>query len=113
MDFQSKLKSALLGAVAGAAALAVIGFGWGGWVTGSTAKMTTQHAIVASLAPICVSQFQRSADAVVQQAEMKKVGAWDQSSFVAKAGWATMPGSAEPDAAVAKACAGLINNLKL
>jgi hypothetical protein len=75
--------------------------------------MTTQHAIVASLAPICVGQFQKSTDAVIQQAEMKKIGAWDQSSFVAKAGWATMPGSTEPDSAVARACAGLINNLKL
>jgi hypothetical protein len=75
--------------------------------------MTTQHAIVASLAPICVGQFQKSTDAVIQQAEMKKIGAWDQSSFVAKAGWATMPGSTEPDSTVAKACAGLINNLKL
>jgi hypothetical protein len=113
VDIQSKLKPALLGAVGGAIAVAIIGFSWGGWVTGSSAKLTTQHAIVASLAPICVSQFQQSANAVVRLAEMKKIGAWDQGAFVQKAGWATMPGSTEPDAAVAKACAGLINNLKL
>ena len=113
MDIQSKLKPALLGAAVGAIAVAVIGFSWGGWVTASSADMTTRQAVVASLAPICVTQFQRSADPVVQLAEMKKIGAWDQSSFVAKAGWATMPGSTEPDSAVAKACAGLIGNLKL
>jgi hypothetical protein len=113
VDIQSKLKPVLLGAAVGAIAVAVIGFNWGGWVTASGAKMATQQAIVASLAPICVSQFQRSADAVIRQAEMKKIGMWDQSSFVEKAGWATMPGSTEPDSAVAKACAGLIGNLKL
>ena len=37
---------------------------------------------------------------------------YDQTSFVEKAGWATMPGSTSPGSGVAKACAGLIANLK-
>ena len=32
------LKPGLYGAACGAAALAVIGFSWGGWVTGGTAR---------------------------------------------------------------------------
>jgi hypothetical protein len=48
-----------------------------------------------------------------KQAELRKIGSWQQGAYVEKAGWATMPGSSTPDTAVAKACAGLISNLKL
>ena len=117
MNIRSDLKPALLGAVGGAAALAIIGFTWGGWVTGSSAetsaKQSATAAVVAVLAPICVDQFQRSVDASVKQAELLKISAWQQGSYVEKGGWATMPGSTTPDLAVAKACAGLITNLKL
>ena len=69
-------------------------------------------AVVTALAPICVSQFQLTVDASAKQAELQKIDAWKQGSYVEKAGWATMPGSNAPDTAVAKACAGLIGNLK-
>jgi hypothetical protein len=117
MNIQTDLKPALLGAVGGAVALAIVGFTWGGWVTGSSAetsaKQSATAAVVSVLAPICVDQFQRSIDASVRQAELQKTSAWQQGSYVEKAGWATMPGSPSPDIAVAKACAGLISNLKL
>ena len=57
----------LQGVAAGAIATLVIGFGWGGWMLGSSAKTladnTANSAVVAAIAPICVDQFQRSADA--------------------------------------------------
>ena len=34
----ASVKSSLFGAAVGAAALAVIGFSWGGWVTGGTRR---------------------------------------------------------------------------
>jgi hypothetical protein len=117
MNIQTDLKPALLGAVGGAVALAIVGFTWGGWVTGSSAETSANQsataAVVSVLAPICVDQFQRSIDASVRQAELQKTSVWQQGSYVEKAGWATMPGSPSPDIAVAKACAGLISNLKL
>jgi hypothetical protein len=67
MQVPSELKPAAWGAVAGAIALAVIGFNWGGWVTGATAnknaKDATDSAIVRVLAPICAEKFQQQADA--------------------------------------------------
>lgn len=112
----SSLKPALLGAAGGAIALAVIGFTWGGWMTGGTAERTAEQrassAVVAALAPICVVQFQLASDAPMKLEELKKVSAWDQKAFVEKAGWATMPGSKTSDPEVARACAGLLNNLK-
>jgi alpha/beta superfamily hydrolase len=112
MDMQAQLKPAILGAIGGAAAIAIIGFGWGGWVTGGTADFQAKQRVVAALAPICVVQFQRAADAAVQLAELKKANTWSQPDFVEKAGWATMPGSTEPGQGVAKACVGLLTSLK-
>ena len=67
------LKRLLQGAAVGVAATLVIGFGWGGWMLGSTAKTladsTASSAVVAAIAPICVDQFQRSADAATNRAE--------------------------------------------
>ena len=116
MKIHPSLKPALWGMAGGAAAIAIIGFTWGGWVTGGTAQKTADSrassAVVAALAPICLAQFQQKSDSVMQLAALKKVPSYEQSSFVEKAGWATMPGSTEPTAGVAKACATLIANLK-
>lgn len=116
MNITSDLKPLLMGAAGGAVALAIVGFTWGGWVTQSTSQMNSKvmatQAVVTALAPICVSQFRLAADAPVKQAELQKIDSWKQGSYVEEAGWATMPGSEAPDAAVAKACAGLIGSLK-
>ena len=116
MKIHPSLKPALWGAVGGAAALAILGFSWGGWVTGGSAEKSADNrassAVVMALAPICLEQFQRASGSVMQLAELKKIGSYDQTSFVEKAGWATMPGSTSPGSGVAKACAGLIANLK-
>jgi hypothetical protein len=106
----------LQGAAAGAAATLIVGFYWGGWVTGGTAREMTQRsttaAVVAALSPICVDKFQRSADAGANLAEFKKVSSYQQSTFVEKGGWATLPGSDRVDSSVAQACANLLSNLK-
>jgi hypothetical protein len=116
MKIHPSLKPALWGAVGGAAALAIIGFSWGGWVTGGSAKQSAANrassAVVMALAPICLDQFQRASDSGVQLAALKKASSYEQTSFIEKAGWATMPGSTSPGSGVAKACAGLIANLK-
>jgi hypothetical protein len=97
----------LQGAAAGALATLVIGFNWGGWVTGGTAKEMTQKsvssALVSALSPICVDRFQHSADAAANLTELKKVNSWQQGSFIEKGGWATMPGGETANAAVAVA----------
>ncbi|WP_439495005.1 hypothetical protein [Bosea sp. (in: a-proteobacteria)] len=109
MKIPAELKPAAWGAVGGAVALAIIGFSWGGWVTRGTAerdaKTRSDAAVVAVLSPICVVRFQQQANATEQLAELKKIGSWQQGDFIAKGGWATMPGSSSPDSDVAKACA--------
>ena len=110
------LKRLLQGAALGAIATLIIGFYWGGWVTGGTANdmtaRSTKAALVAALSPICVDRFQHSAEATVNMAELKKVSSYQQGTFIEKGGWATMPGSSTVNSAVAEACANLLSNLK-
>lgn len=116
MQIPVELKPALWGAAGGAAALAILGFTWGGWVTGGTAEALAAQkastAVVTALAPICVDNFQRSTNAPAQLVELKKISSWEQASFVEKGGWAKMPGKASIDSAMARACAELILAMK-
>jgi hypothetical protein len=106
----------LQGAAAGAVATMIVGFSWGGWVTGGTAKEQVQKsvstALVSALSPVCVDKFQRSAEATANLAELNKVSSWQQGSFIEKGGWATMPGGDSSNAAVAQACATMLSSLQ-
>lgn len=100
----------LWGAAAGAVALAVVGFNWGGWVTGGTAEKAAgarvEAALVSALTPICVAQFQKNPKAQASLVALKETKDWERWEYVSKGGWATMPGSsAEPNRDVATACA--------
>lgn len=106
----------LQGTAFGAAAGMVVGFYWGGWVTGRTATEMSQKsassAVVLALAPICVDKFRQTTNAPDNLVEMKKISSWQQGAFIEKGGWATMPGSTAPDSAVARACAEMLGALK-
>jgi hypothetical protein len=105
-------KRLLQGIVAGAILTMILGFNWGGWKLGSTAKemaqKSAQTAVVEVLAPICVDRFQRAAEAPANYVELKKVSSWQQDTFIEKGGWATFPGMTSPDRGVAQACANLL-----
>ena len=111
MKIPADTKPALWGAAGGAIAAAIIGFTWGGWVTGGSAEKSalarTSDAVVVALAPVCVEKFRQTSDSSVQLAALKKVDAWSQGDFVEKGGWANVPGDNPPAqvSAVAKACA--------
>jgi len=107
----------LQGAAAGALVTIIVGFNWGGWTLGSTvekvAKERADSAVVAALVPIGVDKFRQTANATANLSELNKISyAWDRGTFVEQGGWATMPGAASPDSAVARACAEMLGNLK-
>ncbi|HTI49070.1 MAG TPA: hypothetical protein VMB76_21125 [Casimicrobiaceae bacterium] len=114
MKIPVETKPALWGVVGGAILATIVGFTWGGWVTGGRAEAdATQRAdaaVVLALAPVCVERFERGPDVPGHLAALKKVDSWSQADFVEKGGWATTPGSKETGqvAAVAKACASLL-----
>ena len=109
MNFHPGMKPALWGAVAGAAAISVIGFSSMGWMLGGTAERMAvdraESAVVGVLTPICVEKFQQQADSATKLIELKKAASWDQRALIEKGGWATTPGSERANSAVANACA--------
>jgi hypothetical protein len=106
------LKPGLYGAACGAAALAVIGFSWGGWVTGGTARTMaadqSKAEVVTALSLICVDQSKRDPQLAERVAAIKTASSWNRGDLVLKNGWATMPGTAEGNSQVAKDCANKI-----
>ncbi len=109
------LKRLLQGMAVGAFATMAVGFYWGGWMLGSSATKladsTAKTAVIAAISPICVEQFQKSADAGTNMIELKKISTYQQAAFVEKGGWATMPGSTEVSSGVSQACATMLNGL--
>ena len=108
MQFPAWLKPAASGAVAGAAVIAIAGFSWGGWVTGGSAQTMADNQarmeVVAALVPVCVEQSRLDPNATAMLASLKDETSYKRSDMLMKTGWATMPGSTDPDRAVAKAC---------
>jgi hypothetical protein len=108
MNAPEWLKPGIYGAVVGAIALAVVGFSWGGWVTGGTAqKLANDQArqqVVAALVPICLEQSKQDPRLSQTLAALEAASNYKRSGMIMDAGWATMPGSSDPDSAVAGAC---------
>ena len=65
MQMRAEVKPALWGAVGGAVVLAIIGFGWGGWMTASSARdMVKKNSDGAVVAAIIVQLFREFGPAV-------------------------------------------------
>src|SRR4029453_17594560 len=66
------VKPACWGAAGGAIALAIIGFTWGGWVTGGHAKTLADAAVTAALVPICADKFQAGGELALSTLKAEK-----------------------------------------
>lgn len=112
MNISASVKPAAWGAIGGAIAAMVIGFVWGGWVTGETAgTMAAESAkteIVRAFTPLCVARARQKPDQLVR---LKKVGYWERGDFVIKAGWVVNVGE-NYRSAVAESCAETIVDSK-
>ncbi len=96
-------KTVLFWSCAGSVIVAVIvGFSWGGWVTGGTAQSmaedSTAQARQQLAAVVCVDRFMAAPDAGVQLTALHEItGASAQGKFVQDGTWASMPGSSSAD----------------
>jgi hypothetical protein len=100
-----KVKYGAWGLVFGAAAAMIVGFGWGGWLTGGSAKGKTDEAVLASRAAICVAQFMKAPNHDRELKTFEATDSWKRSELIEKGGWDKMPGQGEASDAVAGACA--------
>jgi hypothetical protein len=95
--------------VGASVATMIVGFAWGGWVTGGTATRmaadAAQDARAQLAAANCVYRFNQGPDMAAQLAALKKVQSYEVNGLLVKGGWATMPGDAEPVVGAANICA--------
>jgi len=99
------------------AAALIVGFTWGGWVTGGTAEEMARRAALDAqaevAAAVCVHQFAKAEDARAQLASLKDLSSYRRSRFVEDGGWATMPGAQRPLRNVGGLCAQRLIDLEL
>lgn len=108
------IKPALIGGVVGAIVLAVVGFGWGGWLTAGKAEVASinhaQMEVAAVLVPICVEQASDDPMGAGKLAKIKDASSYKRAEMVMDAGWATMPGAENADRRIASDCASELTN---
>lgn len=101
----AKIKYGVWGLICGAVIAMIIGFTWGGWTTFSTTQRTTQEAVLASQAAICVAQFVKQPNQEEKLKEFGELSSWTRTEFIEKGGWDKMPGQEKAGPTVARACA--------
>ncbi len=108
MQIPEWTKPALMGAGAGAIALAIVGFNWGGWMTEKTAqKISSENSVAAvatALTPYCLQNSQGDPNSMVVLAKFKEANSYNQRGIVEDAGWATPLGAERPNRMLAEAC---------
>jgi hypothetical protein len=107
------MKPGIWGAVIGSIFTMIVGFSWGGWMTGSTAtRVATQQAdaaVTTTLVPICLAQEKVDASKGKKLGELRAITtSYEQTDYVMKSGWATFPGKTDPNRDVAEACASAL-----
>ncbi|PLP58355.1 hypothetical protein CYK37_15745 [Mesorhizobium loti] len=112
-DYQPSKTMLVWACIAAAIATIVVGFSWGGWVTGGSSRTMaaaagdTARGELASA--ICVERFNAAPDATAKRAEFKAISDnYKKRQFVEAGGWATMPGQTSPDRRGAEACAAVL-----
>ncbi|MSP38991.1 MAG: hypothetical protein EXR70_10925 [Deltaproteobacteria bacterium] len=108
MDWQ-KIKFGVWSAIGGAILAMIVGFNWGGWVTGGTAEVLAkdiaENSVAKRFTPSCVARFNQDPKKEAKLKEIKAKDSWDGQKFVEEQGWATLPGEDKPDNKVAEGCA--------
>ena len=112
-------KTMLFWSCAGSVVVAlVVGFTWGGWVTGGTARDMAETAGDESryglASAICVEKFLAAPDARAQLTQLKALDrSYRQRPFIEEGGWAVMPEQEEAARQAADLCAKVLANLEL
>jgi hypothetical protein len=88
MNVPEWVKPAAWGVIGGAIAAIIIGFAWGGWVTGGTAiemaAAGAETAVVEALTPLCVVKAEQQPEKLVP---LKEESSYQRDNFVIEAGW--------------------------
>ncbi|WP_404405708.1 hypothetical protein [Pelagibacterium halotolerans] len=116
MNIPEWIKPAVYGAVVGGVAVAIVGFSWGGWVTGGTAAQNAADAAAQGrtdlAAAICVQNFMADENARENLANLNETSSSiRQREIIEEGGWAMMPNQDEAARATMTLCARMISEI--
>ena len=105
----SSFKPGVWGFVIGSIFTMIVGFSWGGWMTGGgsdrIAMERSQAAVTAALVPVCLEKSKADPGHAKKLGALKALtSSYDQRDAVVKDGWATV-GAGEANRDVAEVCA--------
>jgi hypothetical protein len=116
-DLQPSKTLLVWSCVGSVAAALIVGFVWGGWVTGGTARNMAEDAgklgryELASV--ICVEKFLAAPDAQVQLATLKDIdSSYRRRQFIEEGDWAVMPNQEKATRQSAELCAEVLSNIE-
>jgi len=102
------IKPTVWGLIGGAIGAIVVGFTWGGWVTGGTAgqmeRASAEAAVVLAFTPLCVAKAEQQADKLPA---LRSESSYRHDDFVIEAGWVDNV-SEKYRTDVARACASTL-----
>lgn len=106
-------KPGIYGALIGGVLVGIVGFSWGGWVTGANAdKMASAMAhdnVIAAMVPICLDMASADPDRIAHLATIREATSYKRRDAVMATGWATVPGSDAPNRDIAQACLAVLD----
>jgi hypothetical protein len=116
-NIQPTKKFVFWACVASIALTVLVGFKWGGWVTGSTAQLMADNGAADARTELaiasCIVRFGEGADVGVRLAKLKKTDSWMRGTYMEKAGWATPTGAEGPVQDAGERCAEQLLNPKM
>lgn len=112
MDVKEWFRAALIGLVVGAGATAFTGFSYGGWTTMESANKIavekTKLGVADALAPYCIERAKADPTYATKLVALKAGNSYNQTAIIQDSGWATLPGTSEPDTRLAASCQVLL-----
>ena len=113
--YGESLKRLVQGAIAGGAALMIVGSFWPGWVLESTAQKRIaalqKSILVNALAPACADKFRNQPDVTAQVAALKDVATWHRDRHMVERNFVVKSGVSVTDDDIAAACINLLADL--
>ena len=110
-NIKEMIKPLLYGAIGGAILTIIIGFAWGGWVTGGTVQKKIDEAVLPLAAEICANNFKADPNFEKNLAELKKEDDWRRDDYIEKGKWSVMAGDDTSKSGVAGACVEKLSDL--
>ena len=92
----------------------LVGFKWGGWVTGGAAEEMAATAAAEARIELavasCILRFNQGNNVSERLDKLKKIESWKRGGFIEKTGWATPVGADDPIDGAGERCAERLLN---